>query len=163
MRKRINISLHPIFIALTIVYLLIFFTYGIASFKTLLLNGYQQNTMIGVVVSIIAIAVAVYLVLIRYRVIKVYQDRYVLESIVSSRTIYFNEIKSIKKVPLNLFNYNLGSLGVMGIISLNSKGGDTYNVSDLKNTIRISLTNNEILHISCDNPEEITNNIVLKS
>jgi hypothetical protein len=155
MPKRISISLHPIFIVLTIMYFLIFFTYGIVSLKELLLKGYQQNAMIGIVVSVIAILLSMYLCLVRYRVVKIYNNRYVLESLIGTRTIYFTEIKSIKKVPLNLFNYSLGSLGVMGIISLNSKGGDTYNVSDLKNTIRISLTNNEILHISCDNPEEL--------
>ena len=155
MPKRISISLHPIFIVLTIMYFLIFFTYGIVSLKELLLKGYQQDAMIGIVVSVIAILLSMYLCLVRYRVVKIYNNRYVLESLIGTRTIYFTEIKSIKKVPLNLFNYSLGSLGVMGIISLNSKGGDTYNVSDLKNTIRISLTNNEILHISCDNPEEL--------
>ena len=155
MRKRINISLHPIFIVLTIFYILIFFTYGIISLRGLFQNGYNQQDMTGGVVSIIAIAFVVYLILVRYRQIKIYADKYVLESIISRREIYFDEIESIKKVPINFFNFRLGSLGLMGVISLNSKGGDTYNVSDLKNTIRIALANDEILHISCDNPEEL--------
>lgn len=155
MRKRINISLHPVFIVLTAFYILIFLTYGIISLRGLFQNGYNQHDMIGGIVSIIAVAFVAYLILVRYRQIRVYDNKYVLVSIISTREIYFDEIESIKKVPVNFFNFRLGSLGLMGVISLNSKGGDTYNVSDLKNTIRIALANDEILHISCDNPEEL--------
>lgn len=156
MRKQINISLHPIFILISSMYLLIFFTYGIKSFKELMQLGYQQENIIGLIISILALSFFIYLALVRYRKIEVYQDRYVLKSILASREIYKNEIDTIRKVPLNFFNFDLGSKGVMGVINLSSSG-EAYNVSDINNTLRISLKNNEVLHISCDRPEELIN------
>ena len=121
-------------------------------------NGYNQDGIIGLVVSILAISFFAYLALVRYRKIEIHQDRYVLKSIVASRIIYMNEIDTIRKIPVNLFNLKLGSIGVMGMISITSSG-ESYNVSDMSNTLRIALKNNEILHISCDSPEEITTKI----
>lgn len=118
--------------------------------------GYQQENIIGLIISILALSFFIYLALVRYRKIEVYQDRYVLKSILASREIYKNEIDTIRKVPLNFFNFDLGSKGVMGVINLSSSG-EAYNVSDINNTLRISLKNNEVLHISCDRPEELIN------
>ncbi|WP_147439078.1 hypothetical protein [Faecalibacter macacae] len=159
MRKRINISLHPVFILISSMYLLIFFTYGIKSLKGLLLTGYHQEDIIGLIISILAVSFFAYLALVRYRRIEIYEDRYVLKSIVASREIYKNEIDSIRKVPLNFFNFDIGSIGVMGVINLSSSG-EAYNVSDINNTLRIALKNNEVLHISCDRPEEITHKLI---
>ena len=159
MKNRINISLHPIFTLISSMYLLIFFTYGIKSLKGLLAYGYQQENIIGLIISILAISFFTYLALVRYRKIEVYQDRYVIKSIVASRIIYKNEIDSIRKVPLNFFNFDFGSKGVMGVINLSSSG-EAYNVSDINNTLRIVLKNNDVLHISCDKPEEILNYII---
>lgn len=154
MPKRIKISLHPLFILLSSMYLLIFITYGIKNLKGLLAHGYTQHEIVGIIISILAIALFAFLALIRYRRIDVYPDRYVFRSIVASRIIYKHDINEIKKHPLNLFNFKWGSNGIMGIISLNSSG-EMYNVSDVSNTIRIALKNNEVIHVSCDKPEEI--------
>lgn len=159
MRKQIKISLHPIFILISCIYLVIFFTYGINNLKNLFYSGYNQSDLIGLIVSILAISVFAYLVLVRYRTIDIYKDRYVLRSLIASRTIMFHEVDSIRKVPLNLFHLRLGSVGLMGVISFTSKP-EHYNVSDLGNTIRIALKNKEVLHISCDKPEELTNKMV---
>lgn len=154
MKKYIKVSLHPVFTLITCMYLLIFFTYGVKSFKGLIADNFQQNDILGVIIAVLAISFFSYLALVRYRKIEIHEDKYVLNSLVASRIIYMNEIDSIQKVPLNLFNYKLGSVGLMGVISLSSSG-ESYNVSDLSNTLRITLKNNEVLHISCDNPEEI--------
>lgn len=158
MRKQIKISLHPLFIVISCVYLVIFFTYGIKNLKTLINSGYNQADLVGLIVSILAISLFAYLVLVRYRRIDIYNDRYVLRSLIASRTILFKEVDSIRQVPLNLFHLRLGSVGLMGVISFTSKP-EHYNVSDLGNTLRIALKNNEVIHISCDKPDEITNNI----
>ncbi|MBF0596642.1 hypothetical protein [Faecalibacter rhinopitheci] len=154
MRKRINITLHPIFVLLSSIYVLIFLTYGLNSLKKILNNGAMQGDIIGLIVCILALALFIYFLLIRYRSIEIYKDRYILNSYVFSRTIYFNEIDSIKKVPINLFNLKLGSRGILGFISL-FQSQEYYNISDLSNSLRIQLKNNQIVHISCDNPEEI--------
>lgn len=154
MTKQIKISLHPVFTLISSVYLLVFITYGINSFKNLKGLGVQQNDIIGLIASILAVSFFVYLALVRYRKIEIYESKYILKSIVASRVIYRNEIDSIKKVPLNFFNFKLGSIGLMGVISM-STSGESYNVSDTSNTLRIALKNDEILHISCDRPEEI--------
>lgn len=159
MKKRINISLHPVFVLISSVYLLIFITYGIKNFKGLLGIGNHQDEVIGLIISILAVSFFIYLALVRYRRIEIYENRYVLKSIVASRTIYKQDIDSIRKVPVNLFNLKLGSIGVMGIISFASSG-ETYNVSDMSNTLRIDLKNNEVLHISCDSPKEILNKLI---
>jgi hypothetical protein len=159
MRKRIKVSLHPVFILISSIYLLIFITYGINSLKGLLNHGYTQAEIIGLIVSILAVSLFACLALIRYRRIDLYPDRYVLRSIVATRVIYKHEIQTIKKVPVNLFNLKVGSIGVMGIISLDSSR-ESYNISDIGNTIQIALKNNEILHVSCDKPEEVIKQIV---
>ena len=122
--------------------------------KGLLNHGYTQNELVGIIIAILAIALFIFLALVRYRRIDIYQDRYVLRSIVASRIIYKHDIDAIKKYPLNLFDFKWGSNGIMGIISLNSSG-EMYNVSDVSNTIRIELKNHEVIHVSCDKPEEI--------
>jgi len=140
-------------------YLVIFFTYGINNLKTLINIGYSQESLIGLIISILAIAIFSYLVLVRYRKIEIYEDRYILKSLIASRTIMFHDVDSIRQVPLNLFHLRLGSVGLMGVISFTSKP-EHYNVSDLGNTIRIALKNNEILHISCDKPDELANKMI---
>lgn len=153
--KRIKISLNPLFLTITGLMVLIFSTYSVECLKNLIQLGYTQNNMIGLIVSIIVLSYVIYLILIRYREVTIHNDKFVLKSLIGKRTIYFDDIKSIKQVTINLFNYRVGSLGLMGFISLSSVGGDTYNVSDIKNTIRLELSNNETLFISCDNPEEL--------
>ena len=117
--------------------------------------GYNQEGLTGLIVSILAISMFAYLVLVRYRKVDIYEDRYVLKSIIASRTIMFTEVASIRQVPLNLFHLRLGSVGLMGVISFTSNP-EHYNVSDLGNTIRIALKNNEVIHFSCDKPDELT-------
>ncbi len=154
MKKQIKISLHPIFTLISSMYLLIFFTYGVKCLKNLSVNHFQQNDILGLIISVLALSFFIYLALVRYRKIEVHENKYVLKSIVASREIYTNEIASVQKVPVNFFNYRLGSIGVMGIISLTSSG-ESYNISDMSNTLRVRLKNDEVLHISCDNPEEL--------
>lgn len=158
MRKRIKISLHPVFTLISSIYLLSFFTYGVKSLKSLIMSGYSQTEIFGLILSILAISIFAYLALVRYRTIEIYSDHYLLKSIVATRRIDFNEIHTIKKVPLNFFHLRLGSVGLMGVISFTSKP-EHYNVSDLGNTIRIALKSNEILHISCDKPEELIQSV----
>ena len=153
MKNKIKISLHPVFTIISSIYLLIFLSFGIKSIKSII-KTYNDFDLTGVIISVIALAFLLYLVLIRYREIEVYEDKYLLKSLVSSKIIYFHEINSVKKVPLNLFHLRLGSVGLMGVISLTSKP-ELYNVSDFANTIRISLKNDEIIHVSCDKPDEI--------
>lgn len=154
MKKHIKISLHPLFTLITSMYLMIFFTYGIKSFKNLNLGTTNQHDILGLIISILAISFCVYLGLVRYRKIVVFENKYVLKSLVASRVIYKNEISSIQKVNLNFFTFDFGSKGLMGVINLSSSG-ESYNVSDYSNTLRITLRNNEVLHISCDNTEEL--------
>lgn len=158
MKRRINISLHPIFILISSIYFLIFFTYAIKCLKHLIVHGFHSSEMIGIICSVLALMFFIYFVLVRYRQVEIYSDRYVLKSFVYARTIYFTEIDSVKQVPVNLFNLKLGSRGVLGFISF-VQTQDYYNVSDLSNSLRIRLKNNDVLHISCDHPEELKNNM----
>lgn len=154
MSKRINITLHPLFVVLSSVYALIFFTYGIILLKSLISKGVYQSDIIGLIGCILALTLFVYLILVRYRSIEVFEDRYVLKSYAYKREIYFKDIDSIKKVPVNLFHLKIGSRGVLGFISL-FQSDEYYNISNLSNSLRIQLKNNDVVHISCDNPEEI--------
>lgn len=154
MRKKINITLHPVFVILSSLYVLIFITYGIILFKSLISKGVYQSDIIGLISCILALMLFVYLVLVRYRSIEVYEDRYVLKSYVYKREIFFKDIDSIKKVPVNLFHLKFGSRGVLGFISL-FQSDEYYNISNLSNSLRIQLKNKDVVHISCDNPEEI--------
>jgi len=155
MKRSIKISLHPLFLALSLVYCLIFISYGLISVKAIIINGYSFNNMIEIIICILCIALAFYLFIIRYHTIEVYDNKYILKSFKESREILFNEIINVKQTPVSFFNYRIGSLGVMGIISLESKGGETYNLSNLKNALKITFNNNDVLYISCDNPKTI--------